>query len=192
MPRSSGKNEETFLQFVIDVLVNSVVIILVFFLMKAFVVAPFKVDGSSMVDTLHHKEYILVSKIEYLIGDPQRGDIIVFHPPVNEDQYYIKRIIGLPGDTVRVSNNTYIINGQPLDESEYIDPDVSLYGGSFLQENQDIIIPDGTYFVSGDNRPHSSDSRELGPVDKVDFIGKVFLRYWPFSDAGLIIRPEYK
>jgi len=144
-----------------------------------------------MFPNFENGEYILTDKVSYKFVDPQRGDVVVFRSPENKDIDFIKRIIGLPGDRVKISNGSFYINGEKLDES-YIPPKNFLYPGSFLHEGQEIIVPVGEYFVSGDNRPRSSDSREWGTVPMENLIGRSFFRYWPMKHAGLIKRQSYK
>ncbi|MDP2691397.1 MAG: signal peptidase I [bacterium] len=154
--------QEGFLRFIIDVLINSVVIIVLFFFVQKVVAAPFQVIGNSMVHTLANGEYIIVTKLEYLFGEPQRGDVIVFHPPSHQDEYYIKRIIGTPGDTVRLHEGDVYVNGQKLDET-YLDDELKSCIVPHMQvcpnDDKTYTVPKGKYFVLGDNRKGSSDSR---------------------------------
>jgi len=154
--------EEGFLRFVIDVLINSLVIIGLFFIIQKGIAAPFQVIGSSMVDTLHDGEYIVVSKIEYLLGSPHRGDIIVFHPPEQKDEYYIKRIIGIPGDKVELKAGRVLVDGVVIHEA-YLRDGLMTCIVAHVQDcdGDDKVyeVPAGKYFVLGDNRNGSSDSR---------------------------------
>lgn len=176
---------------IFDFLQGIVVILAIMVMIYLFIMSPQEINGQSMFPTFEHGEYILTNKIEYKLTDPKRGDVVIFKSPKNKDVDYIKRIIGLPGDKVKLMDNGIYINGYKLDESDYLDSSVMVFGGSYLRENQEIMVPDGYFFVMGDNRPHSSDSREFGPIIKTDFIGKAFLRYWPFDKAGFVITPRY-
>jgi signal peptidase I len=176
---------------VFDFLQGIVVILAIMVMIYLFIMSPQEINGQSMDPTFHNGEYILTNKVEYKITDPKRGDVVIFKSPTNKEIDYIKRIIGLPGDRVRLSNNKYYINDVMLDESSYLSRDIIIFGGSYLKEGQEITVPEGKYFVSGDNRPHSSDSREFGPIAKEDFIGKALFRYFPFNRVGAIIRPNY-
>lgn len=176
---------------IFDFLQGIVVILAIMVMIYLFIMSPQEINGQSMDPTFHNGEYILTNKIEYKITDPQRGDIVIFKSPRNKDIDYIKRVIALPGETLRLSNSRFFINGKMLDESAYLDPSIYTYGGSYLPEGVEITIPQGQYFVAGDNRPHSSDSREFGPIAKEDFIGKALFRYWPFSRVGVITNPTY-
>jgi len=143
-----------------------------------------------MYPTFHDKEYILTDKISYRFGEPQRGDVIIFKAPRNEEYEYIKRIIGLPGERVRISQGKVFINDQFLNES-YLPPEYQTASGAFLRENQTITIPENNYFVLGDNRSHSSDSRDWGLVPRENIIGKAWFRYWPPEKIGLIKEAKY-
>ncbi len=174
---------------VFDFLQGIVAIAAVLVMIYLFVMSPQEVSGHSMEPNFQNGDYILTNKLEYKLGDPKRGDIVIFKSPTNKDVDYIKRVIGLPGETVMLKDQHFYVNGQLLEEKyPYNTP---VYGESFLHENQEITIPEDYYFVVGDNRPGSSDSREFGPVNKYDFIGKAILRYWPTSTAGLIPKVRY-
>lgn len=175
---------------IFDFLQSIVVILAIMVMIYLFIMSPQEVSGQSMETTFHNGEFILTNKIEYKFTDPKRGDVVIFKSPRNKEVDFIKRVIALPGETIRLSNSIYYINGKKLDEP-YLDPGTYTFGGSFLPENVDYVVPPGKYFVSGDNRPHSSDSREFGAIAKQDFIGKALFRYWPVSRAGLIVRPSY-
>jgi signal peptidase I len=174
-----------------DFLQGIVVFLAILVMIYLFIMSPQEINGQSMDPTFHNGEYILTNKVEYKIGNPKRGDIVIFKSPRNKDIDYIKRVIGLPGETIKLSNSTYYINNQKIDESQYLSPDVRTFSGSFLAENVEFVIPEGKYFVSGDNRMHSSDSREFGPIAKEDFIGKALFRYYPFDRTGVISNPIY-
>ncbi|MBI2404628.1 signal peptidase I [Candidatus Gottesmanbacteria bacterium] len=175
---------------VFDFLQSIVVVLAIMVMIYLFIMSPQEISGASMEANFHNGEFILTNKIEYKFLDPKRGDVVVFKSPRNKEVDFIKRVIALPGETVRLSSSTFFINGQKLDEP-YLTPGVYTFGGSYLRENSEVVVPPGKYFVVGDNRPHSSDAREFGPIAKEDFIGKALLRYWPFSRVGLISRPTY-
>jgi signal peptidase I len=175
---------------IFDFIQGIVVILAVMVMIYLFIMSPQEINGQSMDPTFHNSEYILTNKIEYRLSDPKRGDIVIFKSPMNKEIDYIKRIIALPGETIRISNNTIFIDGKTFGESSFLGSDVFTFGGSFLPENQEYTVPEGKYFVMGDNRQHSSDSREFGPIAKEDFIGKAIFRYWPPSRTGIISRPN--
>jgi signal peptidase I len=175
---------------VFDFLQGIVVVLAVLVMVYLFIMSPQEINGASMEPNFHNGEFILTNKVMYKFRNPIRGDIVIFKSPTNKEVDYIKRIIGLPGDTVLLKSNSLYVNGQKVNEP-YLAPGVTIFGGSYLAEGQTITVPPGQYFVCGDNRPHSSDSREFGPIAKEDFIGVVILRYWPFSQFGIITRPVY-
>ena len=173
----------------IEAIVFALAIFLVVYL---FLFQPNQVKGFSMEPTFHDGEYILTDKLSYRMGRPQRGDVVVFKSPKNSDIDFIKRIIGLPGEKVKIFGGKVYINDQILDESGYLDPSVYTGPESYLSDNRDITLPAGYYFVMGDNRPHSSDSRDFGPVTPSEFVGKVFFRYWPIDRFGAISGVAYQ
>ena len=151
-------------------------------LVITFVGQRTEVNGSSMEPTLSNNDNLIVDKISYRFKDPQRFDIIVFPFQYDENVYYIKRIIGLPGETVRIDEEGNIyINGEILDEH---------YGKEVIQDPglavQEITLGEDEYWCMGDNRNHSSDSRVIGPVPRSRILGKAFIRIYPFSKFGLI------
>ena len=157
----------------------------IFAIIYLFIAQPHKVSGSSMVPNFHDGDYILTEKVTYKFKEPQKGDVIVLKNPREESQDFIKRVIAIQGDSVQIINGQFIVNDQRVIES-YITPETSTRGGNFLREGEIISIGQDQYFVVGDNRNHSSDSREWGTVTKKLIIGKVFLRYWPPQDIGII------
>lgn len=150
-----------------------------------FVAQFHKVQGNSMVPTMHNGDYLVTEKISYRFREPKSGEIIVLKNPRDESQDFIKRIIAVPGDTVQISNNNVFINGQPLEE-KYLSPNTPTRSGAFITEGVTVKVDTNQYFVFGDNREHSSDSREWGPVTKEEIIGRAFFRYFPITDIGLL------
>ena len=193
--------KNAFLQFLIDVIVNSVIIIIVFYIVQQFVVAPFQVIGNSMIDTLHDREYIVVSKIEYLIHPPERGDIVVFKPPNNGNDFYVKRIVGIPGDTVSLQKGVVYVNGKEISEP-YLSNDIPTClvarMSSCPNDNRAYVVPEDEYFVLGDNREGSSDSRSWRngentetPFVTIDNIaGKARFVLLPFTAIRVV--PQYE
>ncbi len=153
-----------------------------------FIAQPHRVSGQSMYPTLENGDYILTNKIGYTLGEPQRRQIIVFREPRDESLDFIKRIIGVPGDRLKIQYGKIYLNGSLLNES-YLDSNVTTLPASFLREGQEIIIPDDRYLVLGDNRLASSDSREWGFITRDEIIGQAFFRYWPLYSIGLIQTP---
>jgi signal peptidase I len=173
-----------------DFLQGIVVFMSVLVMVYLFIISPQEINGASMEPTYHNTELVLTNKIAYKLGEPKRGEVIIFKSPSNKEIDYIKRIIGLPGDRVKLSNNSFYVNDQKVEEP-YLPEGIITSPGTFLHEDEEITVPEGEYFVSGDNRPHSSDSREFGPIPLKDIIGRVLLRYWPPNRAGIITFPTY-
>lgn len=148
-----------------------------------FVAQFHKVQGNSMVPTFQTGDYLITEKVSYRFGGPKKGDIIVLKNPRDESQDFIKRIIAVPGDTIKIADNTVYVNGEPLNES-YLPPGTITRSGAFLTEGTLVKVADDQYFVFGDNREHSSDSREWGPLTKAEIVGKALFRYWPPSVIG--------
>lgn len=148
-----------------------------------FVAQSFLVQGSSMEPTLHDGERLLVDKLTYRFREPHRGEIIVFGYPRDPRRKFIKRVIGLPGDTVEIRNRTLEVNGEPIEES-YI-------RGPMYQPYPRITVPEGTVWVLGDNRNNSEDSRfeDVGPVPRGNIVGRALFIYWPISKAGIVRAP---
>ena len=179
------------INFVFDFLETIVVALSVFVVIYLFIVQPHEVKGSSMEPTFQNNEYIITDKISYRFGKPNRGDVVIFKAPVNPDVDYIKRIIGLPGETVMVQSGRIYIDGKMLNEP-YLEDLTPIFPGGFIKEGVVVSIPENHYFVMGDNRPHSSDSREFGPIEKKLIIGRAVFRYWPINNLGLIPGANYR
>ena len=159
-------------------IIETIVLTVLMFLIIRFAVQNFNVDGTSMEPNLHNTELILVDKWTYLFRTPARGDVIVFIAPPHPELDYVKRIIGLPGDVVTIHDTTVIVDGVTLNET-YVDP--RNQGNLFAYKNIDEVIPPDQYFVLGDNRAVSSDSRDWGLVPKQNIIGRAAFVYWPLG-----------
>lgn len=169
------------------------VVIVAFVFMIAFrmlVAEPFVVSGSSMVPNYYNREYLVVSKMSYRFGDIERGDVVIFKYPNDPSQYFIKRIVGLPGEKVKIEGghpvvyNTDYPNGQVLQEPYLPDQNVTFGGDEIIE-----LGPD-EYYVMGDNRMASSDSRVWGKLPKENIVGKAWLRVFPVNRFGLSNFPE--
>lgn len=159
---------------------------------RYFLIQPFYVKGASMEPNFYDREYLIIDEISYRLSEPERGDIVVFRYPLDPQEFFIKRLIGLPGESVQIKGGNVIIyndenpNGVFLNE-DYLSKDLKTYG---LTEDL-ITLGDDQYFVLGDNRSSSKDSRSFGPVDKSFIIGKVLLRGLPFNRAKIFDAPKY-
>lgn len=178
-------------QFILDTIQAVVMALSIFIIVYLFLFQPHQVKGSSMYPTFSTGEFLLTNKISYRFNNPKRGEIIVFKAPKGEpcaeiECEYIKRIIGLPGDRIMVSSGKVYINGQLLNESDYLPKDYTTGSGSYLIEGAEKIIPEDFYLPMGDNRPYSRDGREFGPIPREAIVGRAWLRYWPFDKAGFV------
>lgn len=144
-----------------------------------FFMTPHEVVGTSMFPTYQNGEHLIANKVVYRFSKPQRGDVVIFK--YSDSQDFIKRIVALPGETVALRDGRYFVNNKLLDESVYLNSTVYTSGGEYLKEGEEITVPEDMYFVSGDNRPHSSDSRAFGPIDFNNIKGKVWVIYYPFE-----------
>jgi signal peptidase I len=163
----------------------TIIALVMVFIMRIFI-QNFHIDGQSMEPTLHDQEYVLVNKGVYLLEPPQRGDIIVFQYPLDPQEDYVKRIVAIPGDIVSIVGQTVIVNGVVLHEP-YID---NSYDSNPYPSFTNRIVGPNEYFVLGDNRGNSSDSRAWGFVPRQDIIGKVVIVYWPFNENNFGILPD--
>ncbi|HWY78788.1 MAG TPA: signal peptidase I [Candidatus Sulfotelmatobacter sp.] len=175
--------------FTLDLLQTVLLAASIFLVIYIFLFRPFQVSGDSMYPTFKNGEYILTNLIAVRVNGIQHGDVIVFKAPPDPEKDFIKRVIGLPGDTVELKEGFVYLNGNKLDESAYLHNDVRTYGGAFLKDGQSFIVPDRNYFVMGDNRPFSSDSREWGLLPNNMVIGKSFFVYWPITNMRLVHNP---
>ncbi len=176
------------IDFVMEILETVVFIGSLFIVIYLFVLTPNQVKGASMEPTFQTGDYILTSRITYKFRKIERGDVIVFKSPKNPDIEYIKRIIGLPGDVITISNGVVKVNNIQLTEG-YIGATTNLWDGGCIKDNVPYTVPKDYIFVMGDNRPRSSDSREFCAVTKDSIIGDVFYRYFPANVMGVISNP---
>ena len=174
-----------------ELLLSVVVALVIVLPVRYFLVQPFFVKGESMEPNFTDSEYLLIDEVSYRLGKPQRGEVIVFHYPRDPSQYYIKRIIGLPGEHLVGKDNKVTVysptnsNGLAIDESSYLPHAGSL--GNF-----NVTLANNEFFVLGDNRDRSYDSRSWGKLTSNYIIGKVWLVVWPFPKAQAFTNPVYE
>jgi signal peptidase I len=163
-------------------IVETVLLTAAIFLLVNAATGRFRIEGQSMEPNLHDGEYVLIDKISYQLHAPERGDVIVFVPPNNERDY-IKRVIGLPGDTVEIRGGQVYVNGVALDEP---------YLKNLINNDMPAqTVEEGRYFVMGDNRNNSSDSRSFGAITPHSIVGRAWLVYWPPSDWSTVPHHTY-
>ena len=179
-PKPSTPIKEHIIELFQTLVIFATIAIIIYWL----IAQPHKVSGASMFPNFKDGDFIITDKLTYKFGEPKRGDVVVFKNPRDESEDFIKRIMGLPGDRIKVENGHVYINGKMVNEG-FLKSDVITPGGSFMHEVQEIVVQPGEYIAMGDNRQHSSDSREWGFVTKKEIIGRVFLRYWPANQFGL-------
>ncbi len=176
---SRTKNENSLWEF-IKVIIISLAIVLP---IRTFVAQPFIVEGSSMEPNFKNGQYLIIDELSYFLRDPKRGEVIVFRYPIMPSEYFIKRIVGLPGETVNIKSGEVFITTKEgkeiILEESYLPPTETTSGGTWS-------LGDGQYFVLGDNRGASSDSRFWGILPKKNIIGRAFIRLWPIGEAKII------
>lgn len=188
---------------IFDVALNIVIIVAIVGFIRTFLVSPFQVEGSSMMDTLENKEYIIINKLAYHLGEPKRGDVVVFRPPNNHTKHYVKRVIGLPGDEVFIRNGlVYLKPRGSTEENEILEPYLNERNAGYTYQHPpstgnksevSYTVPEGNYFLLGDNRQGSLDSRSFTPpyVPEDDIKGKVWFVALPISKIHALEPPDY-
>lgn len=175
-PETDQEKTGSLKRIVLDILETLILAVVLYFGINAVSVRV-RVDGFSMNPTLQNGEYILVNRLAYKLGEPVRGDIVVFSFPMDPKQELIKRVIGLPGETISVQDGKVLVNGLPLDEPYIAAPPIY---------NNTWVIPEGQLFVLGDNRNESKDSHEWGMLPMENVVGRAILIYWPPQEWKVI------
>lgn len=185
-PETGGRSSASkFKDSLIELIEFVAIVAAVLVVLRFFIAEPHRVSGSSMIPNFHDGDYIITNKLAKNFSTLQRGEVIILHNPRNSDQVFIKRAIGLPGEKIRILDGQVYINGNPITEP-YLPNNLRTSAGSFLSEGEEITVPNDQYFVIGDNRNGSSDSREWGTVQFDLIIGQAWARYWPTSKIGII------
>lgn len=181
---AAEKPEKSKLRETIEYIVYLACVVIGCLLFIRFVAVRSVVDGHSMNDTLHDKDNLVVEKLTYYVREPARYDVVVFRLKNDKRTHFIKRIIGLPGETVQVKEGHVYIDGEMLADD--------VYGNDLIEfgytADQPITLGENEYFCMGDNRNHSKDSRsvDVGPVKKEQFVGRAWLRFWPLNKIGFV------
>lgn len=177
----------TFLRETGKTLVVSLVIV---WIVRSFIVQPFYVRGASMEPNFEDHEYLIINEVSYRFNEPERGDVVVFRYPLNPSEFFIKRVIGLPNETVAVESGRIVIKNDAWPEGRLLE-EPYLPAGTATHGEVRLTLGSDQYYVLGDNRASSSDSRRWGPLKRSHIVGKTWLRGWPVSRLGIIEAPEY-
>lgn len=177
--------------FFLELLKLALFAIVTIFLVRYFLFKPFYVRGASMEPSFSDREYLIINEISYRFGQPERGDIVVFRSPLNKKEFFLKRIIGLPGEKFKIKDGMVIIYNDASPAGIILKEDY-LAEGIKTQPEVSLILGEDKYFVMGDNRLSSLDSRHLGPIGESLIIGKVLLRGWPLDRAQIFTALEYQ
>ena len=164
-----------------DILITLIIAIVIFLLLQ-FTVQSFIIIGSSMQPNFEEGERLVINKLVYRLHQPERGDVIVFHPPGNQQADYIKRVIGLPDESVEIKGGKVYIHKEDGNVEQLVEPYITELATRDFRGDK---IPENEYFVLGDNRNHSNDSRNFGSVSREKIIGKAWLSIWPQANGGL-------
>ena len=194
-PILSPSERDAFWKNLADLVKTALVVLVLVVITRGFILQPFIVEGSSMAPRFHTNDYLLVDKLSYRLHPVSRGDIVVFKYPYNTSVNYVKRVIGLPGETVRIDQGSvYIVNAQHPEGFKLSEPYVIDHAQTYLPSGAskaEYPVPSDSYFVMGDNRPASSDSREWSFLPKSDMIGRVIVQAFPLSQASVVKVPTY-
>ena len=166
-----------------DLLRFGLIAVLIVLPIRIFIAQPFIVSGSSMVPTFENGEYLIIDELSYHLRQPERGEVVVFRYPKNTKLFFIKRIIGLPGETIKINGESITVKNSEQKESIKLDES---YIKNQSSNNLEMSLGVDEYFVMGDNRAYSSDSRAWGALPEKLIIGRAFLRLWPIAQAGLL------
>lgn len=176
-------------EFIWEMVRVAVISLAIIIPVRYFLIQPFYVKGASMEPNFYDHEYLIIDEISYRFNQPQRGDIVVFKYPKDPKQFFIKRVVGLPGERVKIEDNKIYIDGTILTEA-YLDSEAETVLA--LRGYGDVVLGSDEYFLLGDNRSQSLDSRSFGPVKREYIIGRTWLRGWPFNRVTFFSAPEYK
>ncbi len=178
------------LSAIFEIIKTVVFVLITAFLIRTFLFQPFVVEGNSMEPNMHSNQYLIVDKLSYRLKNPQRGEVVVFAAPDIAGVDYIKRIIGLPGETVKITGDKIYIDNKSVDE-KYLPDDYHTYITNDKDTTLETKLGPNEYFMMGDNRQHSHDSRSVGSVNKKEIVGRAWLSLYPFNSIGKIFVPSF-
>jgi signal peptidase I len=201
-PRPEAQSTRRSLGCLLEIVETLVLTLVIYLLIHNFIAQPFEVEQDSMVPTILEHEYILIDKLSPRLNDYDRGDIVVFNPPPGYEQGgvpFIKRVIGLPGDTISLENGRVYVTPAGSSPIPLVEPYVRQVDGRTAptqprdaEGTSEWVVPEGEYFVMGDNRPDSQDSRFFGPIVRDSIIGRAWIRYFPLDRIRLMEKPVYQ
>lgn len=177
--------------FIIELVKVVIISLIIIVPVRYFLIQPFYVKGASMEPNFHDHEYLIIDEISYRFEGPERGDIIVFKYPQDPSQYFIKRVMALPGERIIIKNGQVYIYDKELKQEVLVDESEYLSATMLTPGKIDITLEEGEYFVLGDNRTSSLDSRTFGPIAEPFIVGKTWVRGWPFNKIKVFNNPEY-
>jgi len=173
---------------IFDFLKTVIIIVGIAFAIRAFLIQPFIVEGQSMEPNFENNNYLITEKVSYKLHTPERGDIIIFHPPGDDEINYIKRVIGTPGDRVEIKNGAVLVNGKKISETYLESDEQTLVGKS---EFSSVVLKDKEFFLMGDNRNHSRDSREIGVIGADRIVSRIWFRLLPLNEIKAFAHVNY-
>lgn len=176
--------------FFLELIKLALFAVVTIFLVRYFLFKPFYVRGASMEPNFSDREYLIINELTYRFEKPQRGDIVVFQSPLKKQDYFLKRIVGLPDEKIKIQDGKILIYNEE-NPAGFILEENYLPAGLLTQPDLSLILGEDKYFVMGDNRVSSLDSRHLGPVEGSVIVGKVLLRGWPLDRAQIFTAQRY-
>lgn len=180
------KKNKTLFSSIVEIIIFILIALAIVIPFRKFIAEPFIVSGASMDPTFETGHYLIVDKLSYRFNDPKRGDVIVFkHPVYNQEKYLIKRVIALPNETISIKNGVISIHNKE-NPADFTIPDSHVIEKNMKDESITRTLEKNEYFVMGDNRANSSDSREWGPLDEDSIVGRPIIRLFPFSQIKIL------
>jgi signal peptidase I len=178
--------------FFLEIIKIVVITLAIILPIRYFLFQPFYVRGASMEQTFHDRDYLIIDEITYRLSDPKRGDVVVVRNPSNNAEFFIKRIIGLPREVIEFKNGSVLIFNDQYPDGEVLQEPYLMAGTPTTANEQRVTIADNQYFVMGDNRTVSLDSRIFGPLLRSSIVGRAWLRVWPFNTWQHFVPPLYQ
>lgn len=189
-----GEKEKSFLAsaglFFLELIKIAILAGVTIGLVRYFLFKPFYVRGQSMEPNFYEKDYLIIDELSYRFREPERGEVVVFKAENGSKDYYLKRIVGLPGERMKIGGNKVVIYNDEFPQGTVLPEE--LYLGGETYGAVDLTLGSDQYFVLGDNRGASYDSRRFGPVGKDDIVGRAWLRGWPFTRVAAFSAPQYE